>query len=240
MQKRGAPVAVVQEPAAAPLASRPAGPGADRDRPVIDFIRHARQRGMDHATIRLLLLSAGWKEKEVARVLVVEGLDLPVPEPAGTGSAREAFLYLLTFTALYTMVISLVLLFFHYLDLLFPDPAWGEWRYSLESVRSTIRWSLATVFVSAPLYFGLSRVIAGEVRRDPARARSAVRRWLTYLTLFAASVTLMFDLITLLYYLLEGALVMRIFLKVLVLCVIVGTVFGYYLLSLRTAGEGTP
>jgi hypothetical protein len=56
----------------------------------------------------------------------------------------------------------------------------------------------------------------------------------------AASVAMMFDLITLLYYLLEGALVMRIFLKVVVLCVIVGTVFGYYLLSLRTAGEGKP
>jgi len=33
---------------------------------------------MDHATIRILLLSAEWEEKELARSLAAEGLDLPV------------------------------------------------------------------------------------------------------------------------------------------------------------------
>jgi hypothetical protein len=27
---------------------------------LFEFIRHARQKGMDHATIRVILLSAGW------------------------------------------------------------------------------------------------------------------------------------------------------------------------------------
>jgi hypothetical protein len=204
---------------------------------VTEFIRHARQKGMDHATIRILLLSAGWKEKDVAQALAAEGLDLPVPEPPGVGSAREVFLYLLTFTALYTLVISLITLFFNYLDLLFPDKTGPEWSYYDQAARSIIRQSLAAIIVSGPLFFGLWRIIANEIRRDPTKARSSVRRWLIYLTLFVASVAVMVDVITLLYYFLGGELLIRIVLKGAALLVIVGVVFCYYLLLLRTSGE---
>ena len=33
---------------------------------LMQFVDHARDKGMDHATIRLVLLSAGWKEKQIA------------------------------------------------------------------------------------------------------------------------------------------------------------------------------
>jgi uncharacterized protein DUF5671 len=206
------------------------------DQGVTRFIQNARQKGMDYATIRALLLSAGWKDKDVARALS-EGLDVPVPEPVRTSSPREAYVYLLIFTALYTMVISLIVLFFHYLDILFPDPAWEQWRFSEESARSTIRWALVAMIVSSVVFFVLERYLVGEIRRNPAAIRSAVRKWLGYLTLFAASVTLMFDLIWLLYYFLEGELSIRIVCKVTALCIIVGTVFWYYLLALHPARE---
>ena len=64
------------------------------------FIDHARQKGMDHATIRMLLLSAGWKEKEIARALTAQALDIPVPTPPDVGGAREAYLHLVAFAAL--------------------------------------------------------------------------------------------------------------------------------------------
>jgi hypothetical protein len=206
----------------------------------LDFITHARGKGMDHATIRVLLLSAGWKEKDVAHALAAEGLDVAVPEPPGGGGAREAFHYLLLFTALYTMAVSLIVLFFQYLDILFPDPAWQRWEYAAEFSRSTIRWSLSALIVSSPLFYWLTFVTTREVRANPDRARSAIRRWLTYLTLFVAAVTAMFDLITLLYYFLQGELTTRIALKVLVLLVIVGIAFVYYLLSLRGTPEEQP
>ncbi len=200
---------------------------------LIDFITHARQKGMDHATVRVLLLSAGWKEKDVAQAMAAEGLDVPVPEPVRGGGAREAFLYLLTFTSLYILVISLVLLFFEYLNRLFPDPAQESAYYSETFSLSTIRWSLATVIVTSPLFFGLSLFQAREIRLKPERARSAIRRWLTYLTLFVAAVTALFNFITVVDYFLEGELSTRFVLKVVVLFAITGTVFVYYLLSLR-------
>lgn len=204
---------------------------------VIDFIHHARGKGMDHATIRVLLLSAGWKEKDVAHALAAEGLEMAVPEPPSAGGARDAFLYLLMYTALYTMVISLVVLFFHYLDILYPDPAWSSWAGAEDYVKSTIRWSLSALMISAPLFYWLTYATTREIRAHPERARGGVRRWLTYLTLFVAAVTTMIDLITLLYYFLQGELTTRIVLKVLVLLVIMGLVIWYYLLSLRGPAE---
>ncbi|MHC4992483.1 MAG: hypothetical protein ACYTGC_16035, partial [Planctomycetota bacterium] len=78
------------------------------------FVDHARDRGLDHATIRQLLLSAGWKEKDVAKIICTRELELPIPEPTGAGTARDAFIHLLAFTALYTWATSLIVLFFIY------------------------------------------------------------------------------------------------------------------------------
>lgn len=72
------------------------------DEKLIRFVDHARDKGMDHATIRHLLLSAGWKEKDVAEVFRTRDLELPIPEPTGVGSDRDAFFHLLAFTTLHT------------------------------------------------------------------------------------------------------------------------------------------
>src|SRR5687768_17120052 len=106
-----------------------------------DFISHARTKGMDHQTIRMLLLSAGWKEKDIARAMTEESLDMPIPMPQETGGARDAFFHLLTFASFYTTAISLVSLFFTYINRLFPDPALGE-TYTYYDL-SGIRWSIA-------------------------------------------------------------------------------------------------
>ena len=195
------------------------------------FIEHAREKGMDHATIRMLLLSAGWKEKDVIETLAKTSLELPIPAPPDRGGAREAFFHLLTFAGFYASVIAVVLLLFRYINRFFPDPAMlehsGNWELS------AIRWSLAFVIVSFPVFLWLSRVLLREMRMHPERSWSGTRRWLTYLTLFLASIALGGDVITLVFRLLEGELTTRFVLKVLVVLVIAGLAFVYYFFSLR-------
>lgn len=200
------------------------------------FIAHAREKGMDHATIRMLLLSAGWKEKDIAQALTAESLTMPVPMPPDSGGAREAFLHLLAFASLYTTVISLVVLFFTYIDRLFPDPAF-ERPYYYDADLSTIRWSMAAIIVTFPIFLWVSRLLLREMRQSPERAWSAIRRWLTYLTLFIAAGALAGDFIALIYQLLEGELTIRFLLKVFVVFVLAGLTFTYYLLSLRSSSH---
>ncbi|HEY1785082.1 MAG TPA: DUF5671 domain-containing protein [Pirellulales bacterium] len=204
------------------------------DERLATFITHARGKGMDHATIRLLLLSAGWKERQIATAMASEGLELPVPEPAGVGSARDAFLYLLVFTALFVTIVSAIILCFGYLDFLLPDPAWPTLA---ESAAEEARLPLAATLIAFPLFLYLTIFLQRELTIDPEKRDRPVRKWLTYLTLFLAATTIVSDLITLLYYFLEGELTARLVLKAAVLLLIAGVVFCHYFMSLRPLAE---
>lgn len=197
------------------------------------FITHARQKGMDHATIRMLLLSAGWKDKDIAEAMTSETLELSVPLPPDVGGARDAFLYLLTFAAFFTTAISSVILIFHYINYLLPDPALEAYSRDYRYAASGIRWGLAAILVAFPMFILLSRFLLKELRRRPEKSASGIRRWLTYFTLLVAGVALASDLITLVYYLLEGELSVRFLLKVLAVFLVAGLTFTYYTLSLR-------
>ena len=207
------------------------------DEELIRFVDHARDKGMDHATIRHLLLSTGWKEKDIAEVFCTRDLELAIPEPTGVGSARDAFFHLLTFTALYTWAASLILLFFTYIDLAFPDPASRTTYYAMEAALSSLRFSLAALIVSFPTFLMLWHFLLREVRRHPEKAKGAIRRWLAYLALFVGSVTMAADVITLIYFLLEGQLTVRFLLKVTVLFLIAGNLVLYLAFTLRSETE---
>jgi len=202
------------------------------------FIDHAREKGMDHATIRMLLLSAGWKEKDIARAMTERALDMPVPTPPDVGGAREAFLHLVAFAALYTSVVAGVMLLFDYVNVWLPDPAVTQYAsLQAEWVRTAIRWEISALIVAFPLLLWLSWVLVREMRTTPDKARSPVRRWLTYLTLFAAAVALAVDVITLVSTLLDGELSTRFALKVLIVLMVAGGCFAYYFAALRLTPE---
>ena len=201
------------------------------------FVDHACEKGLDHAVIFMLLRSSGWKDKQIAEALASRELTLPIPERPGIGSARDAFLHLLTFTALYASAINLVLLFFAYIEFWFPDPALPKPTYEVEAALSGIRWQLATLIVSYPLFLLTWSYLLREVRRTPEKAKSGVRRWLSFLSLFVGAVTIMTDVICVVYFLVEGDLTVRFLCKVLTLLVITGSVFLYISLVLRSESE---
>jgi hypothetical protein len=208
------------------------------DQQLATFIDHARAKGMDHATIRMLLLSAGWKEKDIARAMTAQALDVPVPTPPDVGGAREAFLHLLTTAALYTAVSYALTLIFSYIDLMLPDLATTPYaQLQSESDRAIIPVAMAAVFVSFPLLMWLSSTLVREMKATPDKARSQVRRWLTYLTLFLAAAMMVVDVITLVAYLLQGELSTRFLLKVAAVLIVGGAGFFYYFTSLKMSPE---
>ena len=201
---------------------------------LLAFIAHARERGMDHATIRMLLLSAGWKEKDVSQALTEQALELEVPEPPDRGGAREAFQHLLAFASLYAWALAVVFMLLRFVDWYLPDPADPEIpeRYFW----SAVRWQLAFVLVSFPAFLVFTRATLREIERAPERAQSPIRKWLTYLTLFSAALALGGDLIALVFRFLEGELTLRFLLKVLIVLTVAGGVFVYYLTSVADDG----
>lgn len=68
---------------------------------------------------------------------------------------------------------------------------------------------------------------------NPARRGSRPCKWLTYLTLFVAAVTLAGDVMTLVYNVLGGELTARFLLKIATVAIIAGGAFTYFLTDIR-------
>jgi len=213
------------------------------------FVEHAKDKGMDFATIRQLLLSAGWKEKDIAEVFCSRDLELPIPKPPAASTvstvrprgpsesvwprrARDAFLNLLTFGALYTWATSLIILLFIYIEFAFPDPAWRMSYARLAEIQSVIRAQVAIVIVSFPVFLTLWHFLLREIRLHPEKA--TMRRWLGYLSIFIGALTLSGDIMTLIYYSLEGQLTTRLLLKSAALFLIAGSLVSYLAFTLRS------
>jgi hypothetical protein len=196
------------------------------------FVRDALLRGCPRPSIEKALMDAGWAPEQARSALTAYAemdFAVPVPRPRPYLSAREAFLYLVMFTTLYLSAYHLGELLFELINRHFPDLTRTYENGRIEN----IRWSVATIIIAFPAFLLLSAKIGRELKRQVIKRQSAVRRWLTYLTLFVAAVVLIVDLITLVDNVLSGEITLRFVLKVLVAGTIAATVFGYYLWDLR-------
>ena len=197
------------------------------------FVRAALERNIPREQIEKALLAAGWEADQVKRGLLayaVVDFPIPVPRPRAYLSAREAFLYLLLFTALYISAFNLGSLIFTFLDRWLPDAGRGM---TDDMFRNGVRWAVASLIVAFPLYLALTVSRERAIRRDPTKRASRVRKWLTYLTLFIGAAVLIGDVIALLNGVLKGDPTLRFLLKCLTVGAIAGTAFTYYLADLR-------
>ncbi len=197
------------------------------------FVREALLKGASRQTIEAALTGAGWTTEQTRDALNAYAevdFPVPVPKPRPYLSPREAFLYLVLFATLYLSAYHLGSLLFDFINRAFPDAADPD---NASRLVQSMRWSVASLVIAFPVFLFIARHLGKDLARNPVKRLSAVRRWLTYLTLFVAATVLVGDLITLVYNVLGGELSMRFVLKVLVVGLIAGAIFGYYLRDLR-------
>ena len=196
------------------------------------FIKESLERGQSKDAIHTVLTQAGWEDGEVRNGLsAFTDADFPiaVPRPTPYLHAREAFLYLVSFIALYVSAISFGFLVFGLIDHTFSDPL--DFRDRFPSTGEAT--AIASVIVAFPLYLFLMKRLASEVATEPERRRSLVRRWLTSLTLVIAAGIILGDVIALLANLLTGDPALRFFLKALAILAVTACIFGFYLWDMR-------
>lgn len=196
-----------------------------------DFVEASLRAGATKEDINAALKTSGWSADQIRDSLdsfADVAFVVPIPKPKAQLSARDAFRYLIVFSMLYVSGFYLGDLLFQFVNLVFPDDL-NEYR--IDSVERSIRWATSALLVSFPLFLFLSYRIASEIAADPSTRNSAVRRWLTYLTLAIAASIIVGDLIVVLYSFLSGELSVRFLLKTLIVLCIAGAIFGYYLWS---------
>ncbi len=144
---------------------------------------------------------------------------------------KDFFMHLLAVVMLYASAIAFSTLIFQYVNIFFPDPIQGD--YAFTAAKDIGRGALATLIVVFPLFVLCSWYLNKDYSKNPEKRGLRIRKWLIYLTLFVASITIVVDLVRLVQYFLEGEMTIRFSLKVLTIAFVAGSVFGYYLADLK-------
>jgi len=204
------------------------------------FISAAKEHGASDESLLGILENAGWPKAEVVGALgqryeALTGIALPRGRKTTT-PAKDAFLYLLSFSTLATWTIALGSICFSLVDDWIPDPLYRN--YYGTNLAYQLSAELAALIVTFPLYLFVMRVILAETRAAPEKLDSAVRKWLTYIALLIAAAVMIGDVVTFLTYFLRGDLTSRFAAKVAVALIISVGVFWYYLGSLRDTRTG--
>ncbi len=147
---------------------------------------------------------------------------------------KDVFVNLLSFGVLYGSIVSFMIMIFQYVNYAFPDPL--SFREGM--ILETVRTSTSVLVVMFPIFLILCWMIEKDFRASPEKRDLKFRKWLTYLTLLAAAVTIIVDLIILVNKFYNGDLTTQFFLKVATVLVVAAGVFGYYLWDVkREAGD---
>jgi uncharacterized protein DUF5671 len=210
------------------------------DRELQEFISAARNQGASDDVLVGLLRGRGWREDDVYQALADHYEDrsgLHVPVYKRSGSAKDAFFYLLSFSALSVWTIGLGSVMFTLIDAWIKDPLSRNYGYM--NTTYEMASSLASVIVAFPIYLFVMRYIIQGVERHPEKLESPVRKWLTYIALLIAAGVVMGDLIAFLTHWLQGELTARFMAKDAVVLALAGGVFWYYMGALQKKRDPT-
>jgi hypothetical protein len=147
-------------------------------------------------------------------------------------TAKDFFFYLSSFATLYASAISLISLLFAIVNKMFPDNL-NNYYFGYDPYSAGMRMALATLVIIFPVYLFIASYLNRYLIANPDKKELAVRKWLTYLTLFVTGITVIIDLVTLVSTFLGGEISTRFGLKVLAVLIVAGAVFAYYLYDLR-------
>lgn len=142
---------------------------------------------------------------------------------------KDVFLHLFGIVTFYLSIVSFINLYIQYIDFLYPDTL----TFYYNSIAQAVRVFTSMLIISWPFYLLTAWILAKDVKANKEKREIKIRKWLLYLTLFVSAVTIIVDLIMFVYRFLDGDLSIKFFLKVLVVLVVAGLVFSYYLWDLK-------
>jgi type II secretory pathway pseudopilin PulG len=192
------------------------------------------------------LRALGWRDSDVQQAyteaLIMHGAPTPTMQAHGYGkstsraSALEVVLHFFSFILLGIVVFGLGNLLFALIEKHLPDALDVAHYYSYYSASyytDTIHYGIAALIVAFPLYYVVMRYWLRMFRTNEGKVESRLSKWLTYLVLLVAAVTVVGDIIAVLFTFLQGEITMRFFLKALTVFVLAGGVFWWYALERR-------
>ncbi|MFA7662827.1 MAG: DUF5671 domain-containing protein [Patescibacteria group bacterium] len=144
-------------------------------------------------------------------------------------NAKFTFFYLLSLVALFFMAFFSGAIWFQLISKYIPDTL----NYSGTFNGEFLNFAIAAVLVATPIYFLTIKWIKKGLKSGELSADSGLRKWLTYLIIFAASVTSIGWLIGVISMYLSGGLTSQFIFKALTAMIISIGVLAYYIYDIK-------
>lgn len=145
------------------------------------------------------------------------------------GTPKDVFLHLFNIVTFYLSMVGFIILYVQYVNVLFPD----KLNYYFTGISSLVRTASSILFVAIPAYIFTAWLLAKDLAVTPEKRELKLRKWLIYFTLFISAITIIVDLMIFVYNFLNGELSTRFALRVLIVLLVAGGVFGYYMWDLK-------
>jgi len=205
-----------------------------------EYIASARQQNLSDSVIKQNLISAGWDENSVNGALgisVPSPLTVPAPPARSSQSQTDSFWswdsfeHVLLFLSFYTLIISIGITLYYFVDKLFPL-AKTTYNYSFTSYdysSSILSGVLSAIIVSFPLFSFFFLNIISRTKQNPELRHILARKRLIYITLIVTFIIMLQNLISVLNSFLTGNLVSNSLAHFVVIIGLSLVVFLYYL-----------
>lgn len=203
-----------------------------------EYIMERVQQGSAVHDVREQLRIVGWTETQIDHAHKEAMIALGVPVPTmddvhgnniTASSTVDIIVNVFSFIMLGVVAIACGVLLYSIINTIFPDPISSMYDVYTRASVVSMHYAIAALIVGYPMYVWAMRfwLHKGD---DPSRVyhESAITRWVTYIVLLIAAVTIIGDVITVIFYVLQGEFTMRFVLKACAILIIAGGVFGVY------------
>jgi len=146
---------------------------------------------------------------------------------------KDVFMHFLAIITLYSSVTGFLILVFQYINVWIPNSLQRDY-YQLQSYFSGIRWSIASLIVIFPVFVWVNYFLNKMYRGEPSKKDLRIRKWLLNLTVFAAALIIIGDLVALIFNFLNGDLTTKFILKIIAVFFVAAAVFFYYFWELKS------
>ena len=152
------------------------------------------------------------------------------PEQFRGKGALDAFLNLFSLITLGWMSIAVGIILFQIIDkFLSPGVVSQLSRFS----QGSLKFGVASALIVTPIYLLIIGLLHKNYKKGVLNPQSGVYRWLTYLILLITALNIIGRLIQLIFQLLDGDYTLASILKICVVLLIAGGIFGYYWYDLK-------
>lgn len=203
-----------------------------------EYIDQQRTNNLSDEDIAEKLKAVGWDDSVIKMAMLDPAVPLPPASKVSSTTFNhtlwDAFQNILMFITMCIYASALNLLHAAIINYVFPPEAYSYYSVFELLGPGILTLANAAILISLPIFLFLFLKLTRQTVKDPTLKALKTRKVLIYLTLVVTFLTMFGHVVTILYRLLEGSLVINTALNLISPIVISSIIFAYFIRQARS------